>query len=166
MVADAPKVDSQQIFSFHLGKNIPERKDGIMENLVVPAKVTIHSYCITPLLLLCRCAIVRNTMTTFTRLFASAVALYCVCSSIRAAGLPLVNHGDLWRYRKGTNAVQVDWKTATDAGLDASWLTGNGAFGYADNVTETQLCVTILGDMRNLYTTVFMRKAFTVSSAR
>ena len=31
----APKVDSQQIPSFYMGKNTPERKDYIMENLVV-----------------------------------------------------------------------------------------------------------------------------------
>jgi topoisomerase IV subunit B len=30
-----PKVDSQQILSFYMGKNTPERKDYIMENLVV-----------------------------------------------------------------------------------------------------------------------------------
>ena len=31
----APKSDSQQILSFYMGKNTPERKDYIMENLVV-----------------------------------------------------------------------------------------------------------------------------------
>ncbi len=31
----APKVDSQQILSFYMGKNTPERKDYIMENLIV-----------------------------------------------------------------------------------------------------------------------------------
>ena len=30
-----PKVDSQQILAFYMGKNTPERKDYIMENLVV-----------------------------------------------------------------------------------------------------------------------------------
>ena len=34
----APKVDSQQILSFYTGKNTPERKDYIMENLVVPVE--------------------------------------------------------------------------------------------------------------------------------
>jgi DNA gyrase/topoisomerase IV subunit B len=34
----APKVDSQQILSFYMGKNTPERKDYIMENLVVPVE--------------------------------------------------------------------------------------------------------------------------------
>jgi len=31
----APKVDSQQILSFYMGKNTSERMDDIMENLVV-----------------------------------------------------------------------------------------------------------------------------------
>jgi hypothetical protein len=31
----APKVDSQQILAFYMGKNTPERKDYITENLVV-----------------------------------------------------------------------------------------------------------------------------------
>lgn len=34
----APKGDSQQILSFYMGKNTPERKDYIMENLVVPVE--------------------------------------------------------------------------------------------------------------------------------
>jgi topoisomerase IV subunit B len=34
----APKVDAAGIFSFYMGKNTPERKDYIMENLVVPAE--------------------------------------------------------------------------------------------------------------------------------
>jgi DNA gyrase/topoisomerase IV subunit B len=34
----APKVDSGPIFSFYMGRNTPERKDYIMENLVVPVE--------------------------------------------------------------------------------------------------------------------------------
>ena len=34
----ASKPDSQQILSFYMGKNTPERKDYIMENLVVPVE--------------------------------------------------------------------------------------------------------------------------------
>src|SRR5437762_10200306 len=48
---------------------------------------------------------------------------------------PVVNHGDSWRWRKGTNAPQSGWKTVGDALLDSSWLTGNGGFGYStDNM--------------------------------
>src|SRR5258708_6651428 len=73
--------------------------------------------------------------------------IFVVCSL--PAQTPLVNHSDSWRYRKGTSAPQSNWKTADDASLDGSWLTGHGGFGYADNTTETSLCQTILSDTRN-----------------
>ena len=38
----APKVDSQQILSFYMGKNTPERKDYIMDKLVVPVDTTVE----------------------------------------------------------------------------------------------------------------------------
>ena len=76
-------------------------------------------------------------------------------ASAQAADVPLVSHGEVWRYRKGkVNAPQASWKTAADATLDATWLTGKGGFGFADNANETSLCQTILGDMHNSYTTV------------
>ncbi len=34
----APRAESGQIFDFYMGKNTPERKDYIMEKLVVPAE--------------------------------------------------------------------------------------------------------------------------------
>jgi topoisomerase IV subunit B len=37
-VEHAPKLDAQNIFDFYMGKNTPERKDYIMENLVVPVE--------------------------------------------------------------------------------------------------------------------------------
>ena len=83
-----------------------------------------------------------------------------------SAPQPLVNHGDSWRYRKGTNAPQSNWKTVADAMLDASGLTGNGGIGYADNTTETQLCPTLLTDMLNKYSTLYMRRTFQINSAR
>ena len=53
-----------------------------------------------------------------------------VCSlflnDLTAATTPLVAQGDSWHYRRGTNAPQSDWKTVSDPGLDATWLTGNG----------------------------------------
>src|SRR5712671_5307293 len=76
----------------------------------------------------------------------------------------LVSHGDNWHYRKGTNTPQSNWKAVADTGLDATWLTGNGGIGYADNTTETTNCQTLLTDMRNGYTTLYMRRQFTVSS--
>lgn len=99
------------------------------------------------------------------KLFALALLFSLFVGAVApAAPVPLVNHGDTWRYRKGTNAPQADWKTAADAGLDATWLTGNGGIGYADNATETQLCQTLLTDMANNYRTLYMRRTFTVGS--
>lgn len=37
-VEHAPKLDAQNILGFYMGKNTPERKDYIMENLVVPVE--------------------------------------------------------------------------------------------------------------------------------
>jgi DNA gyrase/topoisomerase IV subunit B len=34
----APRAESGQIFDFYMGKNTPERKDYIMEKLVVPVE--------------------------------------------------------------------------------------------------------------------------------
>ena len=77
----------------------------------------------------------------------------------------LVNHGDLWRYHKGTNAPQAGWQTISDASLDTTWANGNGGIGYADNANETSICQTLLADMRNRYTTVYLRRSFQINSA-
>jgi len=34
----APKPDAAPVFNFYMGKNTPERKDYIMEHLVVPVE--------------------------------------------------------------------------------------------------------------------------------
>lgn len=85
----------------------------------------------------------------------SALALI----STHAADIPLVNRGDTWRYNKGSSPYQADWKTAPDAGLGASWLSGPGGFGYADGDDAT-----VLSDMQNNYSTVYIRKSFIVPS--
>jgi hypothetical protein len=86
--------------------------------------------------------------------------------SVSAATIPLVNHGDTWRWHKGNTPLQTNWKTVSDASLDATWLTGAGGFGYsADTLNETNQCGTILTDMRNAYTTLYMRKQFTIAAA-
>ena len=91
-----------------------------------------------------------------------SLAAFCavlIVISVRAADMPLVNRGDTWRYRKGTNAPQADWKTAANAGLDSTWLSGPGGFGYADSDDAT-----VLSDMRSNYTTIYIRKEFTIAS--
>jgi hypothetical protein len=93
------------------------------------------------------------------------VSLFTLAASGALADTALVNHGDSWRYHKGTNAPQANWKTITDATLDATWATGNGGIGYADNTAEEVNCQTLLTDMQNKYTTAYIRKQFQVSSA-
>ena len=84
--------------------------------------------------------------------------------SVPAAVIPLVNHGDAWEYRPGTNAPQADWK-AVSASLDATWLAGQGGFGYGTSAAETNNCRTLLTDMQNRHTTLYLRRTFTVTNA-
>jgi parallel beta-helix repeat protein len=70
----------------------------------------------------------------------------------------LVRHANNWQYRLGTNAPQSDWK-ATNAVLDATWLTGPGGFGYDDGDDAT-----VLNTMSNNFTTVYIRQAFTIGA--
>ena len=79
---------------------------------------------------------------------------------------PLVNFNDFWHYRPGTSAPQADWKTAAEASLDTTWLTGPGWFGFGDGTPGT-----LLSDMAQVtgglpgYRMVHLRKTFTVSAA-
>src|SRR5436190_13467654 len=112
------------------------------------------------------------------RISAVTAGAFFFCSSISssAQGLtfqlggapepptPLVHHGDTWLYHKGSTAPQSDWKTAADSSLDASWLSGRGGIGYADNAPETALCQTLLTDMRNSYRTVYLRRSFVLTN--
>jgi hypothetical protein len=89
-------------------------------------------------------------------------------STAAASAAPLVNHTDTWHYRKGISAPQTDWKTAADAALDGSWLTGPGWIGYGDG-SGANAAGTTLTDMRQTttpanagYRTFVIRKTFTV----
>ncbi len=95
----------------------------------------------------------------FSLLLLSVGLLPVLCHAV-----PLVNFNDAWRYRKGTSAPQSDWKTAADASLDASWLSGVGFFGYGDGTPGTTLpdMLQVTGGAAG-YKTVHLRKTFTVS---
>src|ERR1041384_3348626 len=75
---------------------------------------------------------------------------------------PLVQYTNIWSYHKGTNAPQANWQTISDGALDATWATGRGGFGYGDAAITNEN--TPLPDMLNRYTTLFVRKTFTVSN--
>ncbi len=81
----------------------------------------------------------------------------------------LVEHTNIWRWHKGTNAPTSGWQTNTDASLDSTWGTGPGGFGYSsDTASETSQCRTVLFDMRGTtatnYSTFYIRKTFTIES--
>jgi hypothetical protein len=97
---------------------------------------------------------------------AIALLLFCALAlhSARAADTPLVSHADTWHYHKGTNAPQANWPSLPGTSLDATWSVGNGGFGYADNTAETNDCQTLLPDMRNGYTTIYLRRTFSVTN--
>src|SRR6185503_2059365 len=85
--------------------------------------------------------------------------------SAPSATTTLVSHATSWRYRKGTNAPQADWKTVAEASLDGTWATGAGGFGYADNSAEVVEVRTQLPDMLNSYSSVYTRKSFQIASS-
>lgn len=96
----------------------------------------------------------------FKNLLLAAVLAVVVSETSTLAQTPLVNHGDIWRYRLGTNAAQANWQTASDASLDASWLSGPGGIGYGDGDDATN----IQSGMSNKCTTVYLRRVFSVGS--
>lgn len=82
------------------------------------------------------------------------------------SAVPLVNPTDTFRYRKGTTSPQQNWKSLSDAQLDASWLSGPGFLGYGDGSPGTALT-----DMRQTtspvnpgYLTFLARRSFTIPS--
>ncbi|HEV8199592.1 MAG TPA: LamG-like jellyroll fold domain-containing protein [Candidatus Polarisedimenticolia bacterium] len=74
-----------------------------------------------------------------------------------AVSLPILP-GATWRYFKGlTAAPPAAWKSV---GFDDStWLSGPSGFGYGDNDDAT-----VLSDMQNAYTSVYIRKEFTIAN--
>ena len=74
----------------------------------------------------------------------------------------LVSHDATWRWRRGTNEPSSDWKTVLDAGLDTTWQSGVGGFGYGDPGILGE--ATTVPGMNELHTTFYLRREFQVSS--
>ena len=69
-----------------------------------------------------------------------------------------------WRYHKGTTEAsdpRTDWREADFD--DSGWSTGRAPFGYGSGTHEAADCNTVLGDMLGEYSSVFLRKTFTVA---
>ena len=80
---------------------------------------------------------------------------------------PLVSHGEIWAFHKGTNAPQANWQTIADGALNASWGGAAGGFGYGDAGISGE--ATTLSDMSNAttgYNTLYIRRSFTVGRHR
>jgi hypothetical protein len=69
----------------------------------------------------------------------------------------LIREGDLWRYFEGTDDPSGGDLSWTEIGFpDGGWPEGPSGFGYGDDDDNTPL------DMKDTYTTVFIRRRFTI----
>src|ERR1041384_939326 len=102
----------------------------------------------------------------FTKSFSAGLAAFglILASALTAEAQTtlLVQNSNPWSFHKGTNAPQANWLTIPDGSLDATWATGRGGFGYGDAAITNEN--TTLSDMLNRYTTLFVRKTFTVTN--
>ncbi|MBN1673896.1 MAG: tandem-95 repeat protein [Kiritimatiellae bacterium] len=73
--------------------------------------------------------------------------------------------GAEWRYRKGTAEASEPVSAWRRPGYDDSdWAAGAAPFGYSSDPAEGPFGTT-LGDMRNTYTSLFLRKAFRIQDS-
>lgn len=81
----------------------------------------------------------------------------------QGSDITLVQPGSTWSYRKGvTSNPPANWRlnsfnTATDP---VPWASGATSIGYGDGDD-----VTVLGDMSGNYSTIYLRKQFTIAGA-
>ncbi|MCF7973185.1 MAG: lamin tail domain-containing protein [Phycisphaerae bacterium] len=75
-------------------------------------------------------------------------------------GHTLIDAQEIWKYYRGENAPSGSETLWRVPGYDdASWDVGQGPIGYGEAFVQT-----VLDDMRYNYTTVYLRKAFTVDT--
>ena len=98
-------------------------------------------------------------MPCSSRWFATLLILIPSLGAIRADELFPI--GSQWRYFKGTTEASTPDSTTwrTSAFSDSGWPEGSAAFYYGDPFTGTELT-----DMRNSYTTLFLRRTFPVAN--
>ncbi len=70
----------------------------------------------------------------------------------------LITSDGVWRYHRGVSSPSPDLEWTELDFDDRRWQRGLGGFGYGD----TEHINTILEDMRNNYSTVFIRKTFSI----
>src|SRR5690349_2017293 len=64
-----------------------------------------------------------------------------------------------WKYTKGTAPIPAQWKDATFN--DTAWPAANAPFYYGETITGG----TVVSDMRNNYTTIYLRRTFNIPDA-
>ena len=87
------------------------------------------------------------------------LALLCCFLLPHAEGGVIFNSGTDWKWRKGTAEVSSPntlWRQLSFP--DGTWPGGDAPFFYGENLTPG----TLITDMRNSYSTIFLRKTFTV----
>jgi hypothetical protein len=65
----------------------------------------------------------------------------------------LIGKHEVWKYLAGGSDPTQNWKQVSFD--DAAWKSGRAGFGYGDSDDET-----VLDDMRNRYTSVYIRRSF------
>ena len=77
-------------------------------------------------------------------------------------GTTLIGEESTWRYFKGTKEPSGvgEWRSVgfNDNPDSTEWLEGDAVIGYGESFINTNL-----GDMRNSYTTIYVRKTFTIN---
>ncbi|HEY0549924.1 MAG TPA: right-handed parallel beta-helix repeat-containing protein, partial [Verrucomicrobiae bacterium] len=110
----------------------------------------------------CRAALLLAVISTFARAQVFTVDIPSPPAPTIISNL-LVGHGDIWHWRRGTNAPQVDWPTNANANLDATWNTAAGGFGYGDDLIFGE-ATRVNPGMSNVHSTLYLRRTFTVGA--
>ena len=83
-----------------------------------------------------------------------------VPGDVTSAARTLITAGSVWKYRKGTSEASLPTTAWRDVGFnDAVWESGPAPIGYDPSVQMG----TAFADMRNGYTSIFLRKTFVVA---
>jgi hypothetical protein len=110
----------------------------------------------------CRVALLLAVISTFARAQLFTVDIPSAPAPTIISNL-LVGHGEVWHWRRGTNAPQTDWQTNANVNLDATWNTAPGGFGYGDDLIFGE-ATRVNPGMSNVHTTLFIRRTFTVGA--
>jgi hypothetical protein len=84
------------------------------------------------------------------------VAIFAAVATPVARAQPpafLINKEEIWKYSAGRSRPPEDWKQSSFD--DSAWKDGRAGFGYGDSDDRT-----VLEDMRNRYTAIYIRKSF------